>query len=86
MSTPLPSWSHRDLETAISNLIDAEREIKQLTDAPDISNVHREIASEARAFVKTARQFLKIVRGRQEELLKDAQEKTTPAPDGDAAE
>lgn len=76
MATPLPSWSFRDLETAIANLIDAEREIKKLTDAPDISNVHREIASEARAFVKTARQFLKEVRARQEVFLNgDGQEK-----------
>lgn len=57
--TPLPSWAHRDLETAIVHLIDARAELRKLgVDGVD-----------AATELGIALGFLKHIRKLQEELV-----------------
>jgi len=83
MSQPLASWSHRDLESIITLLKDAETELANVTDDADLPKALRAHANEASGLIKAAKHLLKNVRARQEDIL-DEQTQTHTETETDA--
>lgn len=69
MSNPMPSWSHRDLETLIKWLLDAGNKLADVENEIDLARGVRENVSDARTCVKGALMLAREIRSVQEELI-----------------
>lgn len=81
MTTPLPSWAFRDLETSITWLMDANANAATIENDENIPRHIRELISDTRTNVKATLMLLKEIRSQQELIVKENGDETK-APAG----